>query len=77
MKSIDWKLPIIIFFAYTIFCIIFESVFKVPGSISLKAIAVFSLPYIGSSLAILFGRKKKLVLKLNHKQGNKIDNKLF
>ncbi len=75
MRSIDWKLPIIIFFAYTIFCIIFEYFFKVPGSISLKAITVFSLPYMGSSLAILFCKTKNLVLQLNIRKGNKIDIK--
>ena len=76
MRSIDWKLPIIIFYIYTIFCIIFESVFKVPGSISLKAIAVFSLPYLGSSLAILFCKPKNLYLQLDCRQGNRIDIKL-
>ncbi|WP_320677634.1 oligosaccharide repeat unit polymerase [Prochlorococcus sp. MIT 1300] len=49
---VDWKLPASICLIYTSSCCLFEAFFSVPGTISLKGILVFTLPYLGMALAL-------------------------
>ncbi len=62
IQYLDWKFPVVFSSIYVFFCIVFESLFSVPGNISLVSIFVFFLPYLGCSLALFLCRSKKLFL---------------
>ncbi len=70
--SIDWKFPMVFFILYVISCILFNKVFYVPGSISIKAILTFLLPYIGISSAIYIFKFRSLYLDSSRESGKQI-----
>ncbi len=62
MIAIDWKLPIYIYVIYTLCACLFNYLFFVPGSITLQAIFVLLLPYLGISFALFLFRRRPLFL---------------
>ncbi len=60
MQAVNWKAPIAVWSVYAISCLIYESFFNVPGNISVGALSVFMMPYLGSSLALYLNSKRKL-----------------
>ncbi len=71
IESLDWKYPLIIGFLYTSLCLLYESIFDVPGKITLLGVVIFFLPYIGCSLALFIFRSKPLYLEKERNHLNK------
>lgn len=58
--ALDWKLPVLIFFLYAFCCYLYNFYVFVPGTISIKGLVIFLLPYLGASSALYLHRDKPL-----------------
>ncbi len=75
---LDWKFPLAVSTIYISLCLLYDTFFNVPGSISWQALFVYSLPYFGSALALYSSRNiRRIFLDTEKCSDNKNSNIFF